>query len=76
MPVFKGVVKNNTVVLEEGAHLPEGAEVEVRVVERPLSREEAFQRILANQIHRYVGMDQIIEEDKREREERADQWFH
>ena len=75
MPVFKGVVRNKTVVLEEDTQLPEGAEVEVRVVERPLSREEAVQQILANQIHHYVGMDEIIEEDKREREERVDRWL-
>jgi hypothetical protein len=67
----KGVVKNNVVVLEEGAHLPDGAEVEVRLIDHALSRDEAFNDVLARPIRRPIGMDQIIEEDKREREEHA-----
>ena len=67
----KGVVKNNVVVLEEGAHLPDGAKVEVRLIDRALSRDEAFNDVLARPIRRPIGMDQIIEEDKREREEHA-----
>jgi hypothetical protein len=63
------------VVLEEGVSLPEGAEVEVRLSERFLKRQEAFKRLLANRIHRYVGMDEIIEEDKKERDERFDHLF-
>jgi len=69
MKRVKGVVKNNVVVLPEGVSLPEEAEVEVRVPDGPISREEAFARILAIRIHRYVGMDEIIEEMKRERDE-------
>jgi len=72
---YKGIVKNNTAVLEEGAQLPEGAAVEVRLVEPPLSRDEAFARVLANPIPYAVGMEEILEEDKREREERADRWL-
>jgi len=72
---YKGIVKNNTAVLEEGAQLPEGAPVEVRLVEPPLSRDEAFARVLANPIPYAVGMEEILEEDKREREERADRWL-
>src|SRR5712691_6225431 len=68
MTVCKGIVKNNLVLLEEGVHLPDGVEVEVRLLERPLVRHEAFARVLANRITRYVGMDAIIEEDKQERE--------
>jgi hypothetical protein len=49
--------------------------VEVRLIEPPVSREEAFVRILANPITHYVGFDGILEEEKREREERYDEWF-
>jgi len=75
MTVCKGIVKNNLVLLEEGVHLPDGVEVEVRLLERPLVRHEAFARVLANRITRYVGMDAIIEEDKQEREEHPDTWL-
>jgi hypothetical protein len=33
----KGTVKGNIVVLDEGEKLPDGARVEVRVIEEPLS---------------------------------------
>jgi hypothetical protein len=50
MAVYRGVVKGNTVVLEESAELPDGAVVEVRAVATPLQekreREEAFLRHL------------------------------
>jgi hypothetical protein len=75
MTTCRGVVKNNVVVLDEGASLPDGAEVEVRLVESTLSREEAIRRVLANPITHPVGMDEILEEEKREREERFDEWF-
>lgn len=75
MITHKGVVKENVVVLEEGAHLPEGAEVEVRLIERPAARAEAFARVLSSRIGRHVGMDELIEEDKKEREEHADRWL-
>lgn len=71
----KGIVKGNVVMLEEGAHLPDGAEVEVRLSAPPFGRDEAFVRVLANRITHYVGMDQIIEEDKQEREEHSDTWL-
>jgi hypothetical protein len=74
MTICKGIVRNDIVVLEEGAHLPNGAEVEVRLSAPSLGRDEAFARVLANRIARYVGMDQIIEEDKQEREEQRDTW--
>jgi hypothetical protein len=77
MKRFKGTVKNNAIVLEKGVNLPEGAEVEVRVRNDPeraaklrAQRNAAVQRILDNSITHPVGMDEIIEEDKREREER------
>jgi hypothetical protein len=65
MKRVKGVVRNKVVVLEEGKELPEGAEVEVRIT-AAWKRHAAIQRILDNQITRYVGMDEIIEEMKRE----------
>jgi hypothetical protein len=72
MTTCKGVVKDNIVVLEDGAQLPDGAEVEVRLLKPSFSRDEAFAWVLANRITRYVGIDQIIEEDKQEREEHPD----
>lgn len=75
MTICKGIVKKNMVVLEEGTHLPDGAEVEVRLMAHPLTRDEVFARVLANRITRYVGMDEIIEEDKKEREEHPDTWL-
>jgi hypothetical protein len=75
MTICKGIVKNNVVLLEEGAHLPEGAQVEVRLIEHSPAPHEAFARVLANRITRYVGMDKLIEEDKQEREEHPDTWL-
>jgi hypothetical protein len=73
--VYHGTVQNNTIVLPPEVRLPEGAGVEVRVVETPLSREELFARALANPRTDCVGIDEIIAEDKKEREERADRWL-
>ena len=75
MITCKGIVRNNTVMLEEGARLPDGAEVEVSLVQPPESREEAFARVLSHPITRPVGIDEILEEEKREREERPDEWL-
>jgi hypothetical protein len=72
MTTCKGVVKNNVVVLEEGACFPEGAEVEVRLKAPTQGSEDPFARVLANRIHRFVGIDEIIAEDKHEREERPE----
>jgi len=71
----KGTVKGNIVVLDEGEKLPDGARVEVRVVEEPLSAEEAIRRILSNPITKPLGMLEILREDRREREKRFDQWM-
>jgi hypothetical protein len=73
--VCKGVVKDNVVFLEAGAQLPDGAEVEVRLLERPLTRQEVFARVRTHRIQRSVGMDEIIAEDKQEREEHPDIWL-
>lgn len=75
MAICKGIVKNNMVVLEEGVHLPDGMKVEVRFIEPLLTREQIFARVRNNRISRYVGMDEIIEVDKQEREEHADTWI-
>jgi hypothetical protein len=74
----KGVVKGNVVILEDDAHLPEGATVEVRVVEPAITREEAFARILEDRAASAglkVHMDELLEEDKQEREEHPDRWL-
>jgi hypothetical protein len=68
MKRFKGTVKNNVVVLEEGVQLPEGAEVEVTLPSRRRKLEEAVEHLLSNLITHPVGMQEIIEEDKSERD--------
>jgi hypothetical protein len=73
--ICKGVVKNNVVLLEAGVQFPNGAEVEVRLLERPLTRQEVFARVRTHRIRRPVGMDEIIAEDKQEREEHPDTWL-
>lgn len=75
MTICKGIVKENIVMLEKGVHLPDGAEVEVRLVERSSARGEAFTRVMANRITRPIDMAEIIEEDKKEREEHPDTWL-
>src|SRR5262249_46317211 len=78
---FKGTVKNNVIVVESDVDLPEGAIVEVRVRDPDREakllekRRAAIQRILEHQIPGHVGMAEIIEEDKRERDERWDRMF-
>ncbi len=71
----KGTVKGNIVVLDEGEKLPDGARVEVRVIEEPLSAEEAIKRILGNPITKPLGMLELLREDRKEREERFDRWM-
>ena len=75
MTVCKGVVKDNVVLLEAGVRLPDGAEVGARLLERPLTRPEVFARVRTHRILRPVGMDEIIAEDKHEREEHLDTWL-
>jgi hypothetical protein len=78
MKGYKGTVKGGVIVLDAGTHLPEGMEVVVR--EREMKDREAallkrldraVRRILAHQIKHPVGMDEIIQECKRELEERV-----
>jgi hypothetical protein len=75
MMVWKGIVKDQVILVEEGVQLPDGTEVEVRVLERPLPRPEVFARVRAHRIRRPVGMAEILEDDKREREEHPDTWL-
>jgi hypothetical protein len=75
MTTYKGIVKANVVVSPEGARLPNGLEVEVRLLEPSFRRDDAFAEVRANRITRDVGMAQIIEEDKQEREKHPDTWL-
>jgi len=75
MIICKGIVQKNVVLLEEGAHLPDGVEVEVRLCERTLTRHKAFARVLSNRLTRDVGMADVIEAEKQEREEHPDTWL-
>jgi len=74
MATYRGVVKDGVIVLEGGVRLPEGVIVEVRVMERQ-DRIAAIDRLLATPIDRPIGMDEILAEDRKEREERYDEWF-
>ena len=71
-----GVVKGNVVELEKNAQLPEGAKVEVRLLDGAVEDETiVIDRILQNRITRPVGIDAIIEEMKQDREERDSSWL-
>jgi hypothetical protein len=74
-----GKVKGNTIVLDDGACLPEGARVEVRLLPEPqISRDEAFAAVLRQRelnAGLRIGVDELLEEDRREREEHWDQLF-
>jgi hypothetical protein len=73
MKRIRGTIRNNVVVLEDGVYLPEGTEVKVLTrVEKREQRANAFQRIRKNPIKRFVGIDEIIEDDKDERERRTE----
>jgi hypothetical protein len=63
------------VLLDKGARLPEGAAVEVRLLEHPPTRQDVFARVRTHRSTRHVGMDEIIAEDKQEREEHPDTWL-
>jgi uncharacterized lipoprotein YbaY len=74
----KGIVRGDVVVLEENAHLPDGARVEVHLMEATTSREDAFARVLnqrAANAGLQVHVDELIEEEKQEQEEYPDTWL-
>jgi hypothetical protein len=73
-----GTVKGNVVVLDEDAHLPDGARVEVRLTEATRTSFDPFAALLERRAANAglrVGMDEIIEEEKQEREEHPDTWL-
>jgi len=78
----RGTVKGDTILLDEDMKLPDGARVEVRVIGMPLAeaelqhRREIVERIKANQVLRFVSIDEILAEEKREREERPEGWLN
>jgi len=77
--IARGTVKGNTIVLDDGACLPEGATVEVRLLPEPkISREEAFAAVLRQRelnAGLHINVDELLEEDRREREEHWDHLF-
>jgi hypothetical protein len=84
--IYEGVVKDNAIVLDPHVRLPEGARVEVRVdarasheeEERLPSRQEVCEAILKHRATyegRRIDIDELIEEEKQDREERFDHWL-
>jgi hypothetical protein len=81
----RGVAKGNTIVLDEQTQLPEGARVAVSVqIEEPRrsradqDTEDPFEVLLRRRAAyggRCIGIDEIIEEEKQDREERFDHWL-
>ena len=81
----KGVIRGNTIVLDEETQLPEGARVELSVqIEEPWGnethdgQEDPFEAVLRHRAvyaGRRIGIDEIIEEEKQDREERFDHWL-
>lgn len=74
----KGVVRGNVVELDEGTRLPEGTVVEIRVPDASEPHEDPFAALLARRAANAglnVHMDEIIEEDKQERELHPDRWL-
>jgi hypothetical protein len=81
----KGIVKGNVILLEEGVHLPEGAQVTVMVeqqgqVEEKVTAEELEQRrVLVTRMkafgerikERHVNLADLILKGREELEERA-----
>lgn len=70
MKRLRGTVKNNVIVLEEGVCLPDGTQVDVRLPARRSKLHRAVERLLANPIKRRIGIEEIIEENKQELDDR------
>jgi hypothetical protein len=65
---WQGTVKGNVVVLDENARLPDGTRVEVHLAGREPSSDDPFTALLARRAAHaglHVGMDEIIEEDRK-----------
>jgi len=83
MRTYEGVVKGNTIVLDSNVRLPEGARVEVHVADASANRsgdgpEDPFEALLqrrAGYEGRGINVEEIIEEEKQDREERFDHWL-
>jgi hypothetical protein len=83
--VYEGVVKDNAIVLDGDVRLPEGVRVEVRVDtpapqdgEAESKAEDPFEAVLKHRATYRggrIGIDEIIEEEKQDREERFDHWL-
>ncbi len=76
MAIYRGVVKNGIIVLENGVQLPDGTMVEVRVTANLES--DAFERVICHRRQNagyFVGMDEILAEERHEREERVNSWI-
>ncbi len=72
MATYRGVVKNGVIFLSEDVRLPDGTVVEVRVTDDPFERVLAHRRMNAAY---FVGIDEVLSEDRREREARMDEWL-
>ena len=73
--VYRGVVQGNVVILDPDVTLPEHAVVEVHLV--PREEPDIFARVLeqrAANSRYHVNIDEVIAEDRREREEHSDTW--
>jgi hypothetical protein len=69
MKRYNGTEKNNVVVLPKGIELADGTKVVVRVQpEKKMARKRAFDQIKRHQIKHFIGIEEVIEKDKRERE--------
>jgi hypothetical protein len=83
--IYKGVVKDNAVRLDQNVRLPEGAMVEVHVqaqspeeTEPTDDQQDPFEALLkrrAAYAGRRIGIDEIIEAEKQDREERFNHWL-
>ena len=75
MTICRGIVKDNVLLIEKGAQLPEGTEVEGRLLERPLTRQEAFTRVRTHRITRLCGDGRDHCGGKQGRKEHPETWL-
>jgi len=75
---IRGIIRGRTVLLEKEVSLPEGTQVEVTLWAPPSSKEAAIERVLKHGLQNAVykvGIDELIEEDRAEREEGIAEWL-
>jgi hypothetical protein len=73
-----GIVQGNIVVVDESVQLPDGARVEIRVLDEAQTPPDPFAALLARRAAyagRQIRMSEILEEEKRDWEERVEGWF-